>query len=382
MAVMASVIPVSAVGNAPPPMNVDATPGGDTLIPCFDDGGSSCEIPEEVRELHIRGEHLVFDVDADSTAGFDAYGVTVSATYEIEHRGTETVSGSVRFIAAGTVGEQPHEVRFDGERIEATVGQSTVPRNWELPERAPGFDGDDYPMFGWHYEAGGPYPSADDYRNGTAEIETLDFDLEILPGEHTLAVTYRLAPTHIEQKPHQIAAIPYVLAPADEWGSFGGLDIEVRVPEGYRIASSLPLDDEQGVYVGSFDGLPADSLAVTVSPDPSAFRLFFAHQAWLWPLPLFLLLAAAIGALIVRNIRGWSEGWVVFLKICTVPLFVTAIMVGWVLFHYAAESILCPYPDVSPHLQALGYLLMSIPVGALALLAMAIGAFIARWRSD
>ena len=378
LAVLVVVIPVSAVGNAPPPMNVDATPGGDTLMPCFSDRGPSCTQSEAIRDLHIVREYLAFDVDAGRTAGFDAYEVTVTATYDIENRGTETVSGPVRFIAAGQLGTKPHEVRFDGEPIDAMLGRSMVPPDWQLPERTPALEGDgDHPMFGWVYDPLGSEQSVEDYRDGTAAIETLNFDLAIPPGKHTLAVTYRLAPTHISKKPHQIAAIPYVLAPADEWGSFGGLDIEVRVPRGYQIASSLSLDDKGGAYVGSFDSLPADSLAITVGPDPSPLQSFWAHWVWLWSIPLFLLLASTIAYLLERRFRGWSDGRFVLLKLGAALIIGLATTVGWIVLQASSNEIFCPYPDVTRHLEIMVYIPGMIPVGGLALLATAIGFLIA-----
>jgi hypothetical protein len=64
--------------------------------------------------------------------------------------------------------------------------------------------------------------------------------------------------------------LPYILAPAREWASFGGLDVTVYLPETWQAASKPSLEREDNVLRGSFAHVPADCLALAVrAPVPS-----------------------------------------------------------------------------------------------------------------
>lgn len=55
----------------------------------------------------------------------------------------------------------------------------------------------------------------------------------------------------------------YILAPAREWAGFGGPEVQVQLPEGWRFAGTLPLTRSGDQLTGSFSGLPADAIAIT-----------------------------------------------------------------------------------------------------------------------
>jgi hypothetical protein len=58
-----------------------------------------------------------------------------------------------------------------------------------------------------------------------------------------------------------------VLAPAREWGSFGELHVEVRLPDRWDVATYPALEDAGGdVASGSFDGIPATGFYVEARP--------------------------------------------------------------------------------------------------------------------
>jgi hypothetical protein len=61
----------------------------------------------------------------------------------------------------------------------------------------------------------------------------------------------------------------YILAPAREWAGFGGLDVRVQLPKGWRFASTLALTRSGDDLTGSFAELPADAIAMTAQAPTS-----------------------------------------------------------------------------------------------------------------
>jgi hypothetical protein len=103
----------------------------------------------------------------------------------------------------------------------------------------------------------------------------------------------------------------YVLAPAREWGGFGGAEVRVELPRGWRAASSPALERRGNALVGRWQGLPADALALSAqAPEPSATPWYLAWGALaLGLLALCGTLAGRVGAALGR--RGKSSAWAV-----------------------------------------------------------------------
>jgi hypothetical protein len=63
----------------------------------------------------------------------------------------------------------------------------------------------------------------------------------------------------------------YVLAPARDWGGFGGMEVRVEVPRGWRVQTEPALRPEGGALVGRWNGLPADAISISAQkPAPPA----------------------------------------------------------------------------------------------------------------
>jgi hypothetical protein len=130
-----------------------------------------------------------------------------------------------------------------------------MPKSWQPPPPRLGIDGEAYFM-------GEPI---------STELELLEFSVELPPGPSTLSARYRARawgaaeylPDHgrpVELYPTVTWQFPYVLAPAREWKSFGGLDVTVYLPEGWQSASAPKLHREGAVLHGHFSDVPADTL--------------------------------------------------------------------------------------------------------------------------
>jgi hypothetical protein len=100
------------------------------------------------------------------------------------------------------------------------------------------------------------------------EVELLEFSVELPSGLSTLRARYRARawgaaepdPVTAKVYPTVTWQFPYVLAPAREWKSFGGLDVTVYLPEGWQAASDPKLEREGAVLRGKFGDVPADTL--------------------------------------------------------------------------------------------------------------------------
>ncbi|HEV2861753.1 MAG TPA: hypothetical protein VGX48_12150 [Pyrinomonadaceae bacterium] len=146
-------------------------------------------------------------------------------------------------------------VWLDGRPVPASESSGEVfAKAWETPPETPGFA----------ERGGGPLP----YK-AEGEGASINFRLSLAPGEHEIRVRYEARPSaYCDINSDAVYwQLGYVLAPAREWASFGGLDAKVLFPAGWRVASSPEMRREGDALVASWDALPADSLAVTAQTD-------------------------------------------------------------------------------------------------------------------
>jgi hypothetical protein len=123
-----------------------------------------------------------------------------------------------------------------------------MPKSWRLPDDRKGFDGTSIGRLRWEHES---YP--------------LEIHLSLPEGPSTLRATYRSrAAGMVESKVTATWEFAYVLAPAREWGEFGGLDVTVQIPHEWEFRSDPELSREGDVLRGSFPELPADCLSVSI----------------------------------------------------------------------------------------------------------------------
>ncbi len=182
--------------------------------------------------------------------------VEVEAIYHLNNSGS-TKRLDLLFIT-GVTGVTDFEVRLDGRLVESRPvpkkEQSRLldrfPKSWLLPDDLPGIDLEGS-LSGVYQHVGDPI--------------LLTFVLELPSGRSTLSARYRArAYGDDERYPTVTWRFPYVLAPAREWESFGGLDVTVYLPQAWQSNSKPALEREGGVMRGSFTDLPADYLALAV----------------------------------------------------------------------------------------------------------------------
>jgi len=209
----------------------------------------------------------------------------VEATYQVQNGGAARVL-PLLFVADG-LAAGGGGVWLDDAPISAASSQEglELPASWRPPTSTPDL-------------AGGRLSYA------THRAGAIRFALTLPPGRHTIRVRYAADPTaHSTQEPTIHWQLGYVLAPARRWAGFGGLDLEVRVPPGWRAVADPPLERRGETLVGSWPTLPADALGLTVqAPPPSAPPI--AITSALAGLALCLLLGWLTGAWLGRRRRS------------------------------------------------------------------------------
>lgn len=224
--------------------------------------------------LSVVSERLAFDLRPLAEGG----AAIVEAVYVIQNPGAARTLPLV-FVAPAIEAEGTG-VWVDGRPVAFAPYDGALPDAWAAPATTPGFDGADL-----------------EYRT-EAYGGAVRFDVPLGSGRHEVRVRYLArAGTYDPSQPSQYHQVGYVLAPARQWGSFGRLDVEVRVPEGWEAAASLPLARDGDTLAGTFDGVPADVLGLTVR----------APRPWgIWPLRL---LGVALGFGLCwgagRGVGGW-----------------------------------------------------------------------------
>jgi hypothetical protein len=104
-----------------------------------------------------------------------------------------------------------------------------------------------------------------------------------------------------EGQPTVTWKFPYILAPAKEWRSFGRLEAQVLLPEGWEAASEPSMGRKGDALLGSFEGVPADVLRLaTRAPVPAEYHRA-VNLAW----PLFAL-AFVAGVAVCWLLALWA----------------------------------------------------------------------------
>lgn len=225
--------------------------------------------PQGFDTVRIVHEDLRIDL-SDLADG--ASSATVRVSYRLDNGGQPVRLRPV--FATGANGAEGFEARLDGRKVAARPAQpAALPKTWQPPATTPALSGEQ-PL---SYEVDQP--------------SNLVLDFVLPPGQHDFSVSYRAeAMLSKREGPTLLYQFAYVLAPARSWADFGGLDVQVSVPEGWRFAAAPALrkderddDPRRDVYRGRYPGLPGDAIAITTQAAPGLgySALSLATQLWL-----------------------------------------------------------------------------------------------------
>ncbi|HWO17203.1 MAG TPA: hypothetical protein VNO30_00445 [Kofleriaceae bacterium] len=214
-------------------------------------GGSRAGEPEVAGEgisaVRIAREELVIDLRPLADDGLAA----VTATYHLDNPADARHLDLV--FAAGSDAAD-FRVALDGRPVPlASPWGTTLPASWGPPASTPDFDGGEL-----------TYHLKDNAMPAR-------FSLDVPPGRHDLAVSYRAdAVRYYRGEPTIVRQLAYVLSPARTWAGFGGLDVTVHVPPGWRAAVVPAMPRAGDTLRAAFPAVPADAIALTVQAPAGA----------------------------------------------------------------------------------------------------------------
>ncbi|HSK05155.1 MAG TPA: hypothetical protein VK932_28090 [Kofleriaceae bacterium] len=240
-------------------------------------GGTPAGEPLGIDAIHIAREDLVIDLRPLATAGGL---VSVAATYHLDNPSAEKHLDLV--FATGSI-DVAFQVTLDGRPVPSTATSgASLPESWRPPRTTPLFDDGELP-----YELRG-------------EAIPVGFRIDVPPGRHALAISYRAdAVRYHRGDPTILRQFAYVLSPARTWAGFGGLDVTIHVPPGWRAAVTPAMPRERDTLRAAFAAIPADAIAITVQARTGAHApMRYAALA------LFALVALGGGGVVVRWTRA------------------------------------------------------------------------------
>lgn len=223
-------------------------------------GGRVVADPVGMKGVRVLHETLVIDLRPVARGEF-AY---VEATYHFRSDGP--ARPLELWFATGANEIDGFAVTFDGSPVPVRAIDAPLPASWMPPKQTPGLG---EPALTY-------WPSLNDN-----SVKTVGFVLPVAPGEHTLNVKYRApASKNLHGYPVAYQQFAYVLAPVKHWEAFGKLDVTVHVPEGWAAASEPALARAGDTLSGTFEGVPADALALTLRAPIG--RAYGITQVVLW----------------------------------------------------------------------------------------------------
>lgn len=243
----------------------------------------------------ILKEELTIDLGLPPRGGmlWDAE-ARVRAVYRLENRSRERQELEVAFLGWGLGSRRADwQVRLAGKTL--AVREHSSPSVAGLTPPWPGLD----PFTGERYQP----------RHSTVGTpQAVFFPLVLEAGERAdLEVSYVGRCGYDTQRyVNPLFHFNYLLSPARHWADFGYLEVRVRVPQGVRVASNLPLSYWQGDYVGTFGDLPGEELTVAyISTDGMWFGRY-TNRMTVW---LAMLVALLTAAGLLRFLGGKAPGW-------------------------------------------------------------------------
>lgn len=223
----------------------------------------------ELRKLHIKKELLTLDLRPAATSE----PASIEAKYFIVNDSSER---TVELVFVGVNIERGnYDVRFDGTPVQTfVVSDSSLPEEWRVPDSLLAFSQSDRKIA----------------KEANQALNVLRFSITISQGEHTISVRYRAALRyHVARLPVKTWYADYILAPAKQWASFGSLETNVYLPEGWEAESTPGMIRNGDTLTGVWDIIPNNVMTVTLHA-PITFALGFADTG----IPILVLLLCAV----------------------------------------------------------------------------------------
>jgi len=228
-------------------------------------------IPQKSENISVIHESLTYDIRLENQPEkYAPFIADVTAKYEMENQGNtdERVKIAFPFDRGGDA-----SVRFDGELIEYQVLTLSGADDVSYPKKNEKYKWDKIGLLSFDEILAGVNKSNLDAYHDTSSYGSLSliyFEVEFKKGmKHELLVNYQSNPSLVRDMlflynyTDWTPYFHYYLEPASYWKSFGSLDVEIHIPEGYEI-SNISLSGMKEVepykYSGYYNTLPENQL--------------------------------------------------------------------------------------------------------------------------
>jgi hypothetical protein len=280
------------------------------------EGSAVGEPSGDLKAISIEREELTIDLRPLA----EGSPVAVEAVYRINNEGGARTL-NLLFVANALA--EGASVWLDEKLVPyADTDAGDLPASWRPPQTTPSVDG------------GVPLPY--EAKRGGA----LNFRLTVAPGAHVIRVRYEARATaHATgNSPNVYWQLGYVLSPARQWARFGGLDVRVLLPAGWKAASEPSMKRVGDALEGSWDGLPADALALTVQSPPKSQALHTAVRAL--TLVVGLVVCLAFGWVVGRWLgrRRRTSAWALPFSLAAALVWGVAFFASFVVSMNAAKG--------------------------------------------
>ncbi len=258
-------------------------------------GGQTLTEPSGIKNIDILKEDLNIDFTqlADENLPWNERLINVEAIYQIDNP-TDIAKLELVFVIVSDA--KNFQFFLDDKEVASELidnKEFADRQTWKKPDKTPYQDREI--MYN-------PY-------NG--KLKSAKFTLKLPKGKHTLKAKYKAEPTVYKDigvmKGWQFA---YSLAPAKDWKSFGGLNLNINIPNDWKFFSNVKLEQNGENLTGNFKEIPADFLAITTqAPIPPSYNTwtditFFSFLACLIIFPILLISFA------VWKGYKWKNSWV------------------------------------------------------------------------
>ncbi len=208
--------------------------------------------------------------------------IEVTARYEVRNDGASLTTPLV-FVSPGVAAGV---VTLDGESV------------WSAPQST---DGMPEP---WRGESKTPNPEGGEGIPFSQSSGALTFTATFEPGVHVLEVRYEFRPSEYYGRRLKDFQFAYNLAPARHWGGFGTLEVVVETPPMWDVVAEPELERVDGAWRATFEGVPTDSLGMTIVPRAPVRALIPAVLTVLGLLAV-VMISVAMGRAVANRTAGW-----------------------------------------------------------------------------
>jgi hypothetical protein len=248
--------------------------------------------PSGLEKIKISREELMVDL----RPLLNGEKTSVEATYFLENIGAEKEVNLV--FAFATLGVESFQVWLDEKEISINkIKVEQFPSSWKAPTTTP--------------ELNSQQPLEYAYFRPQENVMS-GFTIKIGTGKHVLKARYKSeAASNRKGAPIKYWQFAYVLAPAREWASFGGLNIRIHIPKDWNYAANVELTRDGDFLLGSFANVPADALAMTLQmPEPRWYqalsKIYFTLFVLSLPLGLMAVSWLSLSKKYLPNRRFWK----------------------------------------------------------------------------